>query len=229
MASCGPSPPRLLERLEQQLQARDWTALARHLDDNYADPLGDRATVLQDLQNLEERFPRWEISLNRDEAGLETSALVGRAETRLTLDLAGKPYWKVQGLMELELRRTDQWRVVSGLLTDLRDIQGLMQRRRAALEGNAPDRMAELLHPRYRDGLIDRAEAIGRLRTDLSGVAVRISVTNYRLDIRRDLAHIDEYFRMTVDGRPIRPSKAGLTLKKLAGRWLIAGGLYRSQ
>ena len=103
-----------------------------------------------------------------------------------------------------------------------------MQRRRAALEANDADALAALLHPHYRDGLVDRNEAVERLRRDVEGASIRFRVTNYRLEVRPDLAHIDEYYILTVGERVLPPATAGLTLRKSAGRWRIAAGLYGS-
>ena len=103
-----------------------------------------------------------------------------------------------------------------------------MRARRRALESNDAGALAALLHPNYRDGIIDHRMAAERMRRDLAGVAIRFTATHYRLEIRRDLAHIDEHYVMTVDGQPGRPAVAGLTLRKSAGRWRIAAGLYAS-
>ena len=224
--ACGPTPTQLARRAETLVQTRSWTDLSLAIDAEYGDPLGDRATLLGDLDDLDRTFARWHFDWTAQPSRVQANALVGEVETYLSAELVGHPVWRVEGPMTLAMHRTDQWRIQGGLLTDLRDIRGLMRARREALEANDAGALAGLLHPNFRDGLLDRTEAIQRLETDLPGRAVRLQVTNYRLEVRADLAHIDEYYVMRINGRPGRPSTAGLTLRKSAGRWLIAGGLY---
>ena len=226
--ACGPDPETLPRQVEAQLQSRDFAAIARQIDEAYGDPLGDRATLLEDLAALDRDFPRWSIDWTSSGLFVEGTALVATVQTRIEAELVGKPTWKVEGPMPLALHRSDRWRVRGGLLTDLRDIRGLMRQRRRALEANDVDGLAALLHPHYRDGLIDRKEAVARLRRDVEGLSIRLRATNYRLEVRADLAHVDEYYILTV-GEQIRPpAAAGFTLRKSAGRWRIAAGLYAS-
>ena len=225
-ASCGPTPERLVEVAEKLVQARRFEDLSFHIDGQYGDPLGDRSTLFRDLEQLDRDFPRWTIDWTREQRRLDTSALMTATETRLRAELVGQPAWKIEGPMLLSLHRTDRWRIQGGLLSDFRDIRSLMRARQAALEANDVPALADLLHPLYRDGIADKAETVARLTRDLTAVRVRMQITLYRLEIRRDLAHIDEHYRLTVNDRPGRPAVAGLTLRKTAGRWRIAAGLY---
>lgn len=224
LSACGPSPEALTRRVAERVDARAFESVLRDVDPEYADPLGNRDTLSAALVDLDKTFARWSIRWAPTET--RSSALTASVRVRVDAEMVGRIVWKVRGSMLLSLRRTDRWRIVSGLLTDFRDIRGLMERRRAALEANDADAMKDVLHPQYRDGLVDRREAIERLRINLEDTPVRMRVTNYRLEVRTDLAHVDEYYALSVKGRLGPPAVAGLTLKKSAGRWRIASGLY---
>ncbi len=228
LAACGPTPEALVREVEATLAARAWSSLAAFIDPHYGDPLGDRDTLLDDLRAMDQDFPRWTIDWTASGLFPEMSALVASVDTRLDAELVGRPVWKVEGPMRLSLHRTDRWRIRGGLLADLRDIRGLMRARRRALESNDAVALSALLHPNYRDGIIDRQMATERMKRDIEGMAIRFTATNYRLEIREDLAHIDEHYSMSVAGGPARRAVAGLTLRKSAGRWRIAAGLYAS-
>ena len=229
LVHCGPTPETLVHKVERLLQDRDIAALSRHIDEAYGDPVGDRAVLLADLERLDRAYARWRIDWTPEGIRTKTTALVATVQTRLTAEFVGQPVWKVEGPMTLSLHRADQWRISGGLLSDVRDIRRLMAQRRAALEANDVVAMADTLHPHYRDGVVDKAEAIENLRRDLYATAIRLQATHYRLEVRPDLAHIDEHYIMTINGQPQPPAVAGLTLRRTAGRWRIAAGLYRRQ
>jgi hypothetical protein len=94
------------------------------------------------------------------------------------------------------------------------------------MEGNDADGYAELLHPSYRDGDVDREETERRLKADLSTVRIRIDPSLYRLELRGPTAHLDEHYRLTVNMRELPPAIARLTLVRAAGLWKISSGLY---
>lgn len=223
---CGPTPEQLVQNAEIWLQSRDWARLKSHLDTEYTDPLGDRDRLMRDLADLDRDHPDWLIRWSQEGYRTRTTALFADVEARLNARLRGQPEWRIEGTMTVSLHQSDRWRVQGGLLTDLRDIRGLMAERRAALEANDVEGLTALLHPAYRDGLIDRDEAAARLARDVRGTAIRLRPSLYRVDVRPDLAHVDEHYRMSINGQEQPAAVAGMTLRKTAGRWRIAGGLY---
>lgn len=193
---------------------------------DYADPLGGRDVLLADLEAYVERFGARRVKFSELSTVDDPSALVATLTGRLDLELVGPPTWKVVGPAQIELERHGDFYVRSGLLSHVRDIERLMARRRAALEANDAEQMRPLLHPRYRDGDLDVDDAIERLAKDLSGVPVRLEVTNYRVELRGPTAHVDEHYVLKVRDRAMPPSVARFTLARTAGRWKIIAGLY---
>jgi hypothetical protein len=228
LAACAEPAPAVVAEVLRAVEAGDAAALAARISPDYADPLGGRDALVADLADLAREFARREVS-GHDLAEAEgASSQRVRVSGRLEGALTGEPSWRFEGPLSVELERTDRTRVVSGLLVDLRDARGLAARRRAALEGNDAAALVALLHPGYRDGDLDRDGARARLERDLASVRIRLTPSLYRLEVREDLAHLDEHHQLEVDHVAQRPAVARLTLRRSAGRARIAAGLYPS-
>lgn len=227
LAGCQRTPKEAVEQARAALEARSTTDLLEVLDPEYADTLGTKARLLSDLEDLWRRYPRIHLATEALTVAQGASELDATVVGTLDADFVGQPTWKVRGPVAIELvRRTDGFRIRSGLLTDFRDIERLMAKRRAALEANDAQQVKDLLHPGYRDGDLDGDQAAARLARDLEGKKVRLDATNYRLELRGPRAHVDEHFVLEVNGRPSRPLIGRFTLERSAGRWRISSGLY---
>lgn len=215
-----------MSKVAKHFVSGDVDGIGHLVDREYADPLGDRDALLQDLRTLVHESSRRTLVYTDLTTGDDPSKLSATLTGRVDLELVGRPTWKVVGPAQVELARTDGFRVRSGLLSHVRDIRGLMAARRGALEANDATAVRPLLHPGYRDGDLDADEAVQRLQKDLAGVPVRLRVTNYRVELRGPTAHVDEHYVLTVGERTLPPSVARFTLSRSAGRWKIAAGLY---
>ncbi|MEQ9496225.1 MAG: nuclear transport factor 2 family protein [Deltaproteobacteria bacterium] len=223
---CTAQPPEILDAIVTGFERGDLTPAKKSIDPEYADPLGDRDVLLEDLAGFVEKYGKRKLAFTDLTTGADPSALTATLTGRMDLELVGPPTWKVVGPAQLEFRRQGAFFVRSGLLSHVRDIQRLMAARRAALEANDAEQMRPLLHPRYRDGDLDADDAVERLAADLSGVPVRLEVTNYRVELRGPTAHVDEHYILSVRDKRMPPSVARFTLARTAGRWKIIAGLY---
>jgi hypothetical protein len=225
-SGCRERATAVVEELGAALQRGELEALERRLSPDYEDPLGGREALLADLDAMLREAGRVEVKLaelaERAGTSRQRTTVVGRLE----LELAGSPRWSVVAPLAVTLEASDRLRVVSGLLTELRDVRALMARRRAALEANDAAALGALLHPQYRDGDLDRAEASARLARELEGVRLRLYPSLYRLEVREDLAHVDEHYTLDVAETPQPPAVARFTLRRSAGRYLVAAGLF---
>ena len=228
--ACGRTPEEAVDQVRAAIESRDEAMLSRAIDPGYADPLGDQAKLVADVRELWERYPRIALAMSELSTSRGASELEATVTGTLDADFVGTPTWKVKGPIAIDLvRRSDGFRIRSNLLTTFRDVSRLADARRAALEANDAKAVRALLHPEYRDGDLDADGAIARLTQDLAGRKVRLSASNYRLELRGPWAHLDEHFVLVVDDRPTRPLVARFSLKTIAGRWRIAGGLYPAQ
>jgi hypothetical protein len=225
--ACGPQPAEVAVAAFEALAANDVEGALARVSDGYSDPLGKKAELARDLEDLVNSTGRIRLALSEISTVPGDSKLEARVIGRLDVELAGEPAWRVTGPLELDLRRDDGFRIVGGFLAELRGIRRLMADRRAALESNDAALYAKLLHPTYRDGENDREVAEERLTRDLSGgVRIRLEPSLYKLELRGPTAHLDEHYRLTVGDRVLPPSIARLTLRPAAGLWRIAAGLY---
>lgn len=224
VCACTPTPLKEVAALCDAIAGNDAQEVDRRIHAEYSDPLGGRARLLADIAAMHARWGRIDVALS------ETSAAPNPPQVevvgQLQVLLAGEPGWKLVGPLRLELVRGLRWQVRSGLLADLRDIQHLMAARHEALEGNDSTRYAELLHPGYRDGDLDRDDAVARMQHDLQGVRIRHRPSHYRVEVRGPIAHVDERYTLQIGDRTLPATVARLTLKRSAGRWKIAAGLY---
>lgn len=226
LAGCTAPPDEIAQKVAAALEARDPAAALAFVHASYADPRGDRRTLAADLEDMRERFSRVRIDFEEVSAIEGASAKEATVVGRLDAELVGEPTWRVVGPLRVDFIREDGFHVVSGLLTDVRDVRALMAARRAALEANDAEAIRPLLHPGYRDGDMIADEVIARLTEDLAGAPIRMAVTNYRLEVRGPVAHLDEHYVLTVAGRTLPPAIARFTLAPSAGRWKIRAGLY---
>jgi hypothetical protein len=224
LSACRPTPAELAERAASALEAGALEDLEPMLHATYTDTLGGRAEALAGFRELFEIFPgrklRFEaLELQTGEAlvlgGAQHVELNGQHSVKMVAPLQ----WELdRGLWSLEIR--------SGLLEDLRDIEALLASRRAAMEGNDAEAYGRLLHPEYRDGDLNREQALVRIAEDLSGVVIRFEPVHHQIEVRKDLAHVDERYTLRVGEQAFPRGLARLTLRTSLGRWRIAGGLY---
>lgn len=224
LAGCRPNPVALAEDAVRALEAGDRQAIELLLHPAYSDPLGAKAETVAALAELFERFPRRQVRFEAVELLRgEPLSLSGVEHVELT----GAHTVKWVGPFRWELER-DGWplRVRSGFLDALRDVQGLLEARRAALEANDAEGYGRLLHPDYRDGDLDRAGALSRIAEDLDGVVLRYEPIHHQAERRQDLVHVDERYSLRVGEQAFPRGLARLTLRSALGRWRIAAGLY---
>lgn len=225
LTACTAPPKEVADALAQAVQARDIPAAMRLIHADYADPRGARAQLERDLLDLGAHFERARVDFEDLSTVTGVSAQEATVTGRLDAELIGDTTWRVVGPVQLDVVREDGFQVRCCLLPHLRGVRDLMARRRAALENNDADALRPLLHPNYRDGDRDADEVIGRLREDLEGVQIRMRVTNYRLEVRGPVAHLDEHYVLTVAGRTLPPQIGRFTLERSAGLWMIRSGL----
>lgn len=226
LLACAEPALEVVDRVAQALERRDEGAIRRRVASTYADPLGGEAEAFADLRGIFEHFDQLRIDLEDPHERPRASELETEVTALLDAELVGRPTWRVIGPVHFELVRQDGWRIRGGLFTELRDAMELAEKRRAALEANDAPALRPLLHPSYKDGDLDADQALARLAHDLEGMKVRLEVTNYRLEIREQEAHLDEHYRMSVNDQPSPPAVARLTLGRNVGRYAIEAGLY---
>lgn len=223
-SACRASPAELAEQATQAVESGELSRLEPLLHPQYADALGDRAALFTDLGNLVEAFPARDIRFEAIEVERgEELVLRGVQHIDLagghTVKMLGPLRWQLEaGATKLEIR--------SGFLDDLRDIEALLAARRAALEANDAEAYGRLIHPDYRDGDMDRTQVMAQLRTDLEGVVLRFEPIHHQIEVRKDLAHVDERYNMKIGEQAFPRGLARLTLRTSLGRWRIAAGLY---
>ncbi len=223
--ACTSPPEQVVKEVYQAIGAADLSGLRKHLDPEYTDPLGDHQRLLGDLEGIFKTYPKRALELSELQGAPRESKLEVQVTGMLTAEFIAEPTWRVQGPIQVDLVRTDGFRIRSGLLSEFRDIQGLAAARRAALEANAVEDLRPLLHPSYKDGDLDGDQVLERLKPSLEGVKLRLEVSNYRLELRGPVAHLDEHYVLKVNGVPSPPLVGRFTLKRSAGRWRIAAGL----
>lgn len=224
LAGCREGPTELAARAQAALEAGDVAVLGALLHERYADPLGNRAQALAAFGDLFEQFPAREVRFEALEL-LRGEPLALSGVERIQWTGAHSVKWAAPFRWELE-RNGWSLRVRSGFLDNLRDVESLLAARRAALEANDAEAYGRLLHPDYRDGDLDRAQAITQLERDLEGVVVRFEPVHHLVEVRQDLAHVDERYSMRIGEQAIPRGLARLTLRTSLGRWRISGGLY---
>lgn len=230
VASCGPRPEQVAREAFEAFEAADLGAIERALDPSYADGIGGRERLRDDLSHLIRQYPRRTVRLERVEVDRgPTSRARATATVLATIELAGEvPAVRLSGALRLDLIRNGRFRIRSGFLTELRDVLDLLARRRAALEGNDPEAIGRLLHPAYRDGSFDRARLVRVLAQDVEGQVIRLEPIAYRIEVRPEVVHVDEHHRLELNGVIFPPSVARLTLAQSAGRLRIRAGLRSS-
>lgn len=216
-----------MAHLARALENGARAGIEAEIADDYSDPLGGRQELLDDLQAIFHATERRSIALaDLEVLAAESSLTAIEVIGKQVIEVEGRPSWKLVGPLHLELARSDL-RVRSGVLDDLRGIRALFAARRAALEANDAAGIGVLLHPQYRDGDRTREETVARLGSDLAGLPIRFEPLSYWAEVRGIEAHVDERYRMSVGTASATPALVGrFTLRRSAGRWRIAGGLY---
>ncbi len=225
LGACTAPPTEVAQSLAQALQDGDPAAVLVHVDPDYADPQGARDQLQRDLEAMQRDFERRTVRFEDLSMSAGAPARQARLTGRLDAELVGQTTWKVVGPVQLDMFKEDAFRVRSGLLPHLRNIRALVAQRVAALEANDAQALGPLLHPNYRDGDRTADEVIEQLSRDLSGIKIRMRVSNYRLEVRGPIAHLDEHYRLTVGDRTLPPQIGRFTLERSAGLWLIRAGL----
>ena len=206
---------------------------------NYVDPLGDKAQLLRDLKNIYRSFDsiRLEFSQIKTLAGTSfpNSTMIG---AHLDTQLLGEHKWAFRGPVFLEVIQQPTHQIRSGLLSNVRDIITLMDKRVDAIESNSEVAYAKILHPNYRNGDENRTEAQARMRQVLNG-KLRLRPDRYIVDLTKNQAHVTEWAYIsrnqinhqessstTTANRKLvnqdgTMKKLEFTLRKSAGQWLI--------
>ncbi len=223
--ACTSPPEQVVKEVYQAIETAELPKIRKHLDPKFTDPLGTQQQLLEDLEGIFRTYPKRSIKLTELHEAQKGSKLEVQVTGMLTAEFIAEPTWRVQGPIQVDLVRTDGFRIRSGILSEFRDIQRLAAARREALEANAVEDLRPLLHPGYKDGDLDADQVLERLKRSFQGVKLRLEVSNYRLELRGPLAHLDEHYVLKVNGVPSPPLVGRFTLKRSAGRWRIAAGL----
>ncbi|MEL6189473.1 MAG: hypothetical protein AAFU79_33025 [Myxococcota bacterium] len=227
LAACGSSPDVVVGRALKAAVEGDVPRLLRDLDPSYADPLGDRAQVLRDIEDWRSRFPRRDLrtlAIDVDPLPGTRAAVDVLAHLELAFD-GGIPTVRAEGPMRLSLQRDGVFRLRSGLLVEVRDVLRLLDNYRAALESQDSATLAALLHPAYRARLRRRDEYETHLKAVLHpsrGAVVRVEPVRLHVELRRDLVHANVHFRRVTEDSPAQLEVARWTLERSAGRLKIS-------
>lgn len=202
----------------EALQREDSDGLARTLAADYVDGLGARKEALADAHRW------WAAPADFDIRHLTCRRLPSNrtfesprwteVAVELDADIPGPVPWRVEGPFRSAVVRGLDARIRSGWLVELRSAQRVAS---ALSQARAPGDVRDLLHPDFRQGWTDRAEAARAWGSR------RLAVTHGRLELRERGAHLDLFHRGFEDPRLGRVLR--LTLKPAAGRLRIAAGL----
>ena len=206
---------------------------------NYVDPLGDKAQLLHDLKNIYRSFDSVRLKFSQIKvlsgASFPNSKMIG---AHLDTQLIGEYKWAFRGPVLLEVIHQPTHQIRSGLLSNVRDIITLMEKRVDAIESNSEVAYAKTLHPKYRNGDENRTEAQDRIRQALNG-KLRLRPDRYIVDLTRNQAHVTEWAYIsgnrvnhlesssttTANRKLVNQDgtikKLEFTLRKSAGQWLI--------
>ena len=224
--ACGPKPEEVVRTAFSAISSNNQTLLQRTVDPNYADGLGNRATLFDHIDTLTNLYERRELQLLSWKPSAQVSKATVWAEIEIQVNLAGTgPGVSAKGISKVELLRNGQFRIRSGLLTEVLDVLDTMRARRAALEANDLEALERLIHPQYKQGHYDKHRLLLALEKNLTGRVIRLEPIAYQVDLRRGLVHVDEHYHLVVDGQASPPSVARLTLTRSAGRLRIRAGL----
>lgn len=222
-------PDSIVEEVMAAIGSGDWPALEARVHEGYADPLGGRAVLLEELRALHRDAGPIEVRVSELEIlPGATPACPVEVIGKVQAELKSAPSWRFLAPLRIELSRPGKLRVQSGLLDDLRGIRRLFAERREAIEANDAEAYGDLLHPQYRDGDADREQTVERLRRDLAGVPIRLRPLSYWAEVRGLDAHVDERYEITAKERTVA-AIGRFTLRRSAGQWRILSGLYRSE
>lgn len=225
-SACGPSAEVVGRNAVDAMIRADAKALGRWVDPSYADGRGGWTALQADAQSWGEAYLRREGQAELRAVPLGASRAVAEVDGTFVLRFDGDgPSLRAEGAVHLHLIRDGQLRVRSGLFTGVRDALALLAARRAALEANDVVGLAALIHPTYRDDGVDRTTLVEALERSIPGAVVRLTPLSHRIEVRSDLVHVDEHYRMTVDGRALPIAVARLTLARSAGQLRIQAGL----
>jgi len=231
LCGCPTDWSKPIESLRQALTNARSGQILKQVHPDYSDALGERAALKKDLDWWEKIFDKREIAFEKLEtkrSGSSGGTTVIQGQLRMRLD--GDTRWSFHGPLHVEFVHGIKPQIRSGILTNFRDIYGLMQQRREAIEANDGAAYAKLLHPNYRSGDENRHEAQSRVAQLLKGARLRINADHYEVEVRRTIVHINEWTApvtpsVTSTQSPIKstPSvKNQLSLRKSAGRWRIS-------
>ena len=221
--------------LETALSSGQSEATLQQTHPDYSDQIGDIKDLKRDLSWWTKVFDKRTVSfrnLKRDRSS--SKGVLAKIVGEIELDLPGATRWKFTGPLELEFVDGAKPQIRSGILTDFRDIYGLMLQRRIAIEANESQSFGRLLHPKYQSGDENKREAVQRISDNIRGKAIRLDPQHYTIEVRESLAHVTEWLSvrvqapsntrltpLSVSPQAAKNDKNELTLKKSAGRWRI--------
>lgn len=225
--------------IAELLSSGEMTELDSLIHKSYADPLGDREQLIDDLHDMYRFFDTIKVTFN-DIKQLSKSPKTNsqKISAQLETQLLGEYTWSFRGPIQLEFVHQPSAQIQSGLLSNVRDIIKLMNARVAAIESNSATAYTNILHPNYRRGDENKKEAQSRLKKTLNG-KLRLRPDRYLVDLDVNQAHLTEWAlvsrsqveptvsssisesnRNSTDGVGIM-TKSEFTLRKSAGQWLI--------
>lgn len=213
LSACGPTPVEVVRQLEVRSPEALRRAARGALSPDYQDPRGGAEALVSELGALYADTPPWEISLSDLKQQPELSARRLRVSATLHARWDGRPSWRAEGPVRVELERLERWRVIGGWLWQLREARALVgQWRRARAAGDA-QALRALLHGGYGQRA-DPARAVERARR-----APPAPLLGVHLQLREGGAHLDLF----------RKGQATLrwTLRPEAGRLRILAGALR--
>lgn len=226
VASCGPRPEEVVREAIASVAKPASDTLERALDPTYIDALGDRSAVLAHVAEWRAAHGQRTVEIRELDVEEGISRATAHAYVDALLEFRGGPASvRAEGRVRLELVRNGRFRIRGGFLTELRDTLELVRARREALEANDFEGLEALIHPNYGGHPAERESLLEGLRENLKGQVVRMEPRAYRIEVRPQLLHVDEHYRLRVGGRSLRPTVARLTLARSAGRLKILAGL----
>ena len=158
-------------------------------------------------------------------ADRSTSHTLTTAKIDIDVHFLGEPQIIMKGPTTMHLRYRDRYRVQSQLLTELRAVIELLDAKRKAAETQQAELIDELLHPSYGNSDHDKEKYQNNWKENIIRDSIRMETSVYRIHLRSDKVHVDEHYRLFINGKgPIR-AISRLTLKKSAGSLKIWRGL----
>jgi hypothetical protein len=159
----------------------------------------------------------------------------GRAQVVAMLDAEGRAVWRDRSAQVSYLGREvfhmrpcsiALWCAEGDQFARLRGVLRTLFRRADALQARDPAALATLVSEDYRDGEVDRAALLARVRAEMAaGAPAEMRPTAWQIRVERDGAEVGEDFVGAGPGELPRAGRGRYRLVRQGERWLFAAGL----